>query len=323
VAANDIYDQGLWWEQFGGIGHTFQVGNATTLTVRLSDQGTGAYIVGDAVRVEQLNPLLVDAPASGVTGAAVTSLDAVPRSLVQQAAALWSAAEPQLADRLANVEVIVADLPGQTLGLASAWTQTIWLDADAAGQGWSGVGDRWSGVGGRSPITGVDLLTVIAHELGHVLGLGHAEDAHGLMADTLPAGVRRLPLPQFDGHGELFRPGFLSSRSAAGAESDLARALALGDWGSFSDGDLAEAGGLSAGRVMAGRGRAVEAVEDAALLAWADDDEEDDAEVLIGLRRDDEDEHSERVDSVFEASDDWGLLPGWQTEDRPRDAARR
>jgi hypothetical protein len=37
----------------------------------------------------------------------------------------------------------------------------------------------------------MDLLTVLAHEYGHVLGLRH-EDGNGLMAQTLPIGVRRL-----------------------------------------------------------------------------------------------------------------------------------
>lgn len=42
---------------------------------------------------------------------------------------------------------------------------------------------------------GVDLLTVLAHELGHLLGLDHVEVESDLMADILARGERRLPSP--------------------------------------------------------------------------------------------------------------------------------
>jgi hypothetical protein len=39
----------------------------------------------------------------------------------------------------------------------------------------------------------VDLLTVVSHEIGHLLGYEHNSDPHDVMAATLPLDTRRLP----------------------------------------------------------------------------------------------------------------------------------
>ena len=59
-------------------------------------------------------------------------------------------------------------------------------DTDANGAGW--YADRATPSAGH-----VDLLTVLAHEVGHLLGYDHSALADDLMAVTLPAGTRRLP----------------------------------------------------------------------------------------------------------------------------------
>ena len=74
----------------------------------------------------------------------------------------------------------IADLPGQTLGLATPKTVTI--DVDAAGYGWyidttpRDDAEFASSTRDSRTVSKMDLLTVVMHELGHVAGL---DDLYG------------------------------------------------------------------------------------------------------------------------------------------------
>ncbi len=102
---------------------------------------------------------------------------------------------------LESVTFQIADLPGTLLGQALG--TTVLIDHDAAGFGWfvdrtpwdneefwrSADGDLLALPGG--PADGrMDRLTVVMHELGHVLGYEHNDT--GLMQPTLAPGVRYL-----------------------------------------------------------------------------------------------------------------------------------
>jgi hypothetical protein len=87
--------------------------------------------------------------------------------------------------RLRHVPISVAALPGNELGVTL--NDHVKISADAAGWGWS--------LDGRPAHARMDLVTVVAHELGHVLGYGESSRPGDLMANTLPAGVRRVPRP--------------------------------------------------------------------------------------------------------------------------------
>lgn len=107
-------------------------------------------------------------------------------SVVGAAKAEWISAQPT-ADFM-GVTFSIAALDGLLLGVADGKKVTI--DVTAAGWGWTVVGG------------GIDLLTVVMHELGHVLGLEHG-DEDTLMGETLGPGERyapvvKLPASSFD-----------------------------------------------------------------------------------------------------------------------------
>ncbi len=103
---------------------------------------------------------------------------------------------------LQSLSLEIAELPGRYLGWAAP--QRIVLDSDAAGWGWS-LADGSEILRLESQM---DLLTVVMHGMGHVLGLADLGDADSLMADVLLPGIRRLP-----------------------TVTDVDRVLARGEWG--------------------------------------------------------------------------------------------
>ena len=103
---------------------------------------------------------------------------------------------------LANVSVEIADLPGMLLGEDIG--NKIIINRDAAGYGWfvdptpaddsefaDVLGPHALAADAGSPAANrADLLTVVMHEMGHVLGYEH-DTGDDLMNATLPLGVRR------------------------------------------------------------------------------------------------------------------------------------
>jgi uncharacterized delta-60 repeat protein len=113
--------------------------------------------------------------------------------LVDQAFARWQAAGVDTS-RLHGIDVRIADLGGTTLGLASG--HTIWLDDNAAGWGWfvdqtPGDDAEFLTPGSQGEQHRIDLLTVLEHEVGHLLGFAHTNG--GVMAETLLPGARLHP----------------------------------------------------------------------------------------------------------------------------------
>ncbi len=109
-------------------------------------------------------------------------------------------AEDQIA-LLRSVPVRLADLSGNQLGMVR--DGVVLIDRDAAGQAWFIDGtprtdEEFSSAGsGTLPLAreGIDLLTAMLHEFGHLLGLTDliSDGSDALMTGTLGAGNRRLP----------------------------------------------------------------------------------------------------------------------------------
>ena len=70
---------------------------------------------------------------------------------------------------------------------------TLWLDANAAGWGWfvdptPRNDSEFTTPGDQGEEYRMDLLSVLMHEVGHLLG--HEHEEHGVMRETLSAGQR-------------------------------------------------------------------------------------------------------------------------------------
>jgi hypothetical protein len=169
----------------------------------VTDSGSPAMMLAESLSIEVKNgSALLPATTASQSKATVMVSHAEIQPLVDAAISRWAAAglDPGKVAMLSRVPVTIADLGSQGyLGYASQ--NQVVIDDNGADLGWfidvTPNADEEFAPGSSSPAASrMDLLTVVMHEMGHVIGLGDLDvqcHADQLMAGTLGVGQRRLP----------------------------------------------------------------------------------------------------------------------------------
>jgi Ca2+-binding RTX toxin-like protein len=191
------------------VGHAFNavvVDGAFGVLTRGGAASFDGFILrtSDSRFAEPAAQMLVAAdPAPAMAGEAI--VQAQLDTMVAAAVARWSEAlGADISGALAGVVFVVGNLDGAAL--AQTVGRVVVIDADAAGWGWfvdatpyddaefqvAGSGGVLSATSSSAAHGQMDLLTVLMHEIGHVLGLDH-DSGYAVMDESLAAGQRALP----------------------------------------------------------------------------------------------------------------------------------
>jgi Ca2+-binding RTX toxin-like protein len=154
----------------------------------------GLIAVNGATSFDDVKVKTTDRAFAGASGASMLAADVVmtesASTLTQadldaaaaQAMSAWTQAlgsgDPRLGG-FGEVRITVGQLAGDELGYTAG--RTVAIDADAAGHGWAGHGGS------------MDLVTVVEHEMGHLLGFDHGDAAlYPVMREDLQSGMQYL-----------------------------------------------------------------------------------------------------------------------------------
>jgi hypothetical protein len=201
VAPSDFTDQEVGWKRLGTFTITTNVFHISTW-----NSPTDGAVCADGIRIVPSSALMAAASATAMAEPALLRDDQLS-SIAAAAEARWAAAglTSAMLEQLKQTQIVVTDLPAGYLGLTEG--NQILISRDAAGYGWfvdptPAVDEEFARLGTEKELKAIDpravdridLLTVVEHELGHVLGLGDLEASlDALMSAKLGTGIRRLP----------------------------------------------------------------------------------------------------------------------------------
>lgn len=127
-------------------------------------------------------------------------------SILGLAKEIWKLSEISMID-IARLDLAVVNISQlHSSELANSFLKNIQIDQDAAGHGWfidptpskneefELLEDgSYKAIEGSEADSKIDLLTVLLHEIGHLIGKEHS-DSNLLMQENLEPGIRKLPL---------------------------------------------------------------------------------------------------------------------------------
>ena len=170
-------------------------------------QGSGNLLVhpsnySEVWQQDFLLASLINTEESDAAAITTNEVEPVLEAAKQQLAAVY---DDSVTETLSDVKIEIVELPQNQLAKADAANNTIYLDVDAAGWGWFVDGTPFLNEEFNASTAGlfdaklfsnasghIDLLTVLLHELNHLLGHEHSPDSL-LMQSELTPGERKLP----------------------------------------------------------------------------------------------------------------------------------